>query len=45
MKTSYRLVNSDQSGAALRALLTNPTQEVLDVSAEADLADIPDPET
>ena len=35
---------SDHSGAALRALLTNLPQEIPDVSAEGDQAEIPDPE-
>ena len=37
--------SSDQSGAALRALLTNPPQGVLDVSTEGDLVEIPEAET
>ena len=34
----------DQSGAALRALLINPPQEVLGVSAKGDQAEIQNPE-
>ena len=40
--THENLATSDQIGAALRALLTNPPQEVLDISAKGDQAVIPD---
>ena len=44
MGTHEDQASSDRTGAGLRALLTNPPQEVLDVSAEGDQAEIPDPE-
>jgi len=35
---------SDRSGATLRALLTNPPQEIPDVKAEGEQAEIPEAE-
>jgi len=40
--THENLATSDRIGVALRALLTNPPQEVLDISAKGDQAVIPD---
>ena len=42
--TQEDLATSGRSGAALRALLTDPPQEVLDVSTEGDQAEIPEAE-
>jgi len=44
LETQGHLACSGHSGPTLRALLTNPPQEVVDVCATDDQTEVPDPE-